>query len=125
MDGFPQHLETWRLKFDRFGWDVLGIIFLAAALISLLGLLGLTRGALTAIWVNFLNRWLGWGSYLISAAFILTSWMIFRKHASHQRKISVGKIIALEVLAFCIISFLSVLGGHSLDRAEKRSWMGG
>jgi len=63
--GFLERFSNWWLHFDRFGWDVLGILFIAFTLLTLAGLLGWTRGALLTPWVVLLNRWMGWGRYLV------------------------------------------------------------
>ena len=36
---FLERLSNWWLHFDRFGWDVLGILFIAFTLLTLVGLL--------------------------------------------------------------------------------------
>jgi hypothetical protein len=56
------------LRFDRFGWDVLGVALLAVAVMTLLGLLGLTQGAFLSPWVSLLQRGLGWGASLVVLA---------------------------------------------------------
>src|SRR3990172_3567120 len=43
--------------------DDLGVILLGAgALLTIFGLIGLTRGALIDLWSDLLKRWLGWGA---------------------------------------------------------------
>ena len=49
----------------RHVWDVGGVVFLTFGLITLLALLNLTTGVIVNWWAGFLQRWFGWGSYLL------------------------------------------------------------
>jgi len=53
-----------RLSLDR-QLDILGIVLVALAGITLLSFLSATRGSLTESWVNFLSRIFGLGVYLV------------------------------------------------------------
>ena len=52
------HIKT---HFGRFLWDILGVFLFAFALMTLLGILGLSKGTLLEEWVKLLYLWLGWG----------------------------------------------------------------
>ena len=112
-------LKTWRSKFNHLGWDVLGVVFLALALVTLLGLFNLSPGKLVKSWVNFIGLWLGWGSYLLVAAFAWSGYIFLRKRSSLSNNIPTGKVIAVETGFFLLLALLSVLGGHSLPRASN------
>ena len=59
-------LKIW-VRFERFAWDVGGVILLAIAVMTLLALLApqLAGGKLLVWWTNLLRRWFGWGSILV------------------------------------------------------------
>ena len=120
----PPSLEkTVRLltRFERFTWDVGGVIALAIALMTLLALTlpQLTRGVLLSWWADHLQLWFGWGSvWIVSAAAVAGLWMLRRRQPENLPKIPWGRILALEAAAFASLALLSVLGGASLDRAE-------
>ena len=58
-------LDQLKLRFNRFGRDLAGVSFIAVAVLTLLGLTGLTSGAAISPWSRFLKLWFGYGSYLI------------------------------------------------------------
>ena len=106
-------------RFERYIWDISGILLISFGLVTLLGLLNLTKGSLVLLWVNFLKLWLGWGSYLFVFLITLLGLISIRKHAVKIVKISIGKVIILELWTFLFVTFLSLTGGHSLERAEN------
>ncbi len=116
-DFLDQVSETW-LKFGRFGWDVLGVGLLAAALLTLFGLFGLTRGVLLASWVAFLGLWLGWGAYLAPFMLAALGLLALRHHLNNPRPVRLGTVLALEGVVFALLALLTILGGTDLERAR-------
>jgi S-DNA-T family DNA segregation ATPase FtsK/SpoIIIE len=106
------------VHFDRFGWDILGIVLLAFALLTLLGLLGWTKGAIISPWVSLITRWMGWGRYLVVIGLTLLGLLAVRWRAERILKFNLGKTLALEAGAFTLLALLSLFGGQSLSRAE-------
>ncbi len=116
--GLTDQVANFTVQFRRFGWDILGVGLLALSVMTLLGLMGLTQGALLALWVPFLRTWLGWGSFIAIALIgVLGLWALWR-HFVKLPEINLGRILALEGMCFTLLAFLSNLGGHSLDRAD-------
>ena len=113
-----ERLSNWWLRFDRFGWDVLGILFIAFTLLTLVGLLGWTHGALLTPWIILLNRWMGWGRYLVVIVLGLLGLVALRWRLSRSLQINLGKVLAVEAAAFVVLALLSIMGGESLPRAE-------
>ena len=107
--GFNQH-------FGRFARDTLGILFLAAALMTLLALRGSTQGLLLTPWANLLLLWFGWGAYLIVAAIAYIGYACLRQSST---PLPWGRLFALEVAAFLTLALLAARGGNSLIRAES------
>ncbi|TLN26434.1 DNA translocase FtsK [bacterium] len=119
---FLERFANYWLHFDRFGWDVLGIVLLALALISLLGLVGRSlpafQGAALSPWINFLTRWLGWGSYAAVVAMAYAGILALQRRTAHPMRISLGRLLALEGAYFLLLALLDIFGGGLLDRAE-------
>ena len=114
-----ERFSNWWLHFDRFGWDVLGILFIAFTLLTLVGLLGWTQGALLTPWIVLLNRWMGWGRYLVVIVLGLLGLVALRWRLSRSLQINLGKVLAVEAAAFVVLALLSIMGGESLPRAES------
>ncbi len=108
-------LARFNLHFGRFMQDVLGILLLALALMSLLALWGLTQGLLLTPWSAWLARWFGWGSYLIVLGIGFGGLALLRRRAGSW---SLGRVIWLELAALLTLGLLTVIGGNSLDRAD-------
>ena len=111
-------LET---HFGRFLWDIFGILLLTLALMTLLGIFGLSKGTLLEKWVSLLGKWLGLGSVLVILASGGLGFLALRR--SHQAmKVHWGRVIALELAAFLTLGVLSVLSGNRLS--EGTMWGG-
>jgi S-DNA-T family DNA segregation ATPase FtsK/SpoIIIE len=106
------------LRFRRFAWDVLGLGLLAFALLTLLGLLGLTKGMLIDPWIFWLRRGLGWGSPFLIAGFVILGLVSLRRHFATWPRIRLGRVLALEAAVFLILALLAIFGGMSVDHAE-------
>ncbi len=111
-------LET---HFGRFLWDILGVFLLAFALMTILGILGLSKGTLLEKWVSLLESWLGWGSFLVILATGVVGLLAFRR-SRHMVRVRWGQVIALELAAFLTLAVLSVLSGNRLT--EGNMWGG-
>ena len=121
----PSWLERFAnywLHFDRFGWDVLGVLLIALALVSLLGLVGRSlpafQGAALSPWIKFLSRWLGWGSFIAVVAIVYAGWLALQRRTAHPPIIPIGRLLALEGAYFLFLAMLSFFGGTLLERAE-------
>lgn len=111
-------VSVW-MRFNRFSKDTISICLLALALITLFGISNLTKGSLITPWVMFLQRWLGWGSYLAVLFIGMLGFFWLDKHSIRLSKIDIGRVIALEGTAFCILALLAIYGGNSLENAEN------
>ena len=116
--GFLERLSKWWSHFDRFSWDVLGILFIAFTLLTLVGLLGWTSGAVLTPWIALLTRWMGWGRYLIVIVLGLLGLVALRWRLSRSLQINLGKVLSVEAAAFIVLALMSIMGGESLTRAE-------
>lgn len=102
----------------RFGWDFLGVFFFVLAILTLLGLIGWTSGSFISFWKDVLTRWLGLGSYAVVLFFTAIGLRIFRQRVSGEKKFPLSKVLMLEAGYFSFLTFLSVINGTELSRAE-------
>jgi S-DNA-T family DNA segregation ATPase FtsK/SpoIIIE len=116
---WQNRLDRWQLRFDRFGWDILGVLSLSLGLITLLGLVHLSEGRIVSWWVDFLNRWLGWGSYFAVISLAVLGIFCLRKHSEGEQPVRLGRVLALEGIIFATMALLGIFGGNSLARAES------
>ncbi len=107
-----QHLRT-------FGWDLLGTFLILLAILTLLGLLGLSRGTLINSWIMVIRRAFGVGSYLLVFVFTALGIIVFRHSAGKPFPMSFGKVMAIEGMLLVTLPLLSFTGGVSLDRAYE------
>ena len=117
LDGVAR-LQT---HFGRFLWDILGVFLCAFALMTLLGIIGLSNGSLLEEWVTLLYVWLGWGELLVV---LIAAWggvLAFRRSIK-QATIQWHRFIALELAAFLTLALLAVLSGLRLS--EGNMWGG-
>jgi len=100
--------------------DDLGTIILSAlALVTMLGLLGLTHGALVDPWSSLLRRWFGWGSALIPLTMAVGAVGLLRHRQGSPLIVNWLCVIAIELSLVGVLGLLSVLDGMALPRAES------
>lgn len=112
-------------RFQRFAWDMGGILLLAFSLMTLLALVmpNLAGGAFLSAWTLLLRVWFGWGSGLIVVASGITGLLMLRRRSGPDdvappSRVPWGQIFALELAAFTLLALLSVIGSVSLSRVE-------
>ena len=139
----PAHLppkRTWleilvdlAARFQRFTWDVAGVLLLAIALMTLLALIlpELTGGMLLQAWGAFLQRGLGWGGILVVVATTIAGLLVLRLRVEERQSgeagpgnplpgVRWGRIIALEAAAFAVLAMLTVIN-NAVNEAGIRS----
>jgi S-DNA-T family DNA segregation ATPase FtsK/SpoIIIE len=105
-------------RFGRFGWDVVGVLLLAFALMMALALTGLTSGALLTPLAGSLRYGFGWGSALLAAG-AAAGGVVALIHRNLRWSMSAFyRLLALEGASFAFLALLSIFGGDSLERAE-------
>ena len=106
-------------QFRRFGWDLIGLVLIVVTILSLLGLFGISKGAIITPWVNFITRNFGWGSIIAILMVGLTGVAALAYSAGKKFPLSLGRVVAIEAAFFCLLADLAIFGGFSLDRAES------
>lgn len=109
------------LRFERYAWDVGGVLLLALALMTLLAITvpHISRGVILDWWAVRLLGWFGYGSvWVVSAASVFGVWMLRKRGSSLGRRIPWKRVFALEAAAFSSMALLAIFGGDSIERAE-------
>ena len=114
-DDWLDRMASFNEHFGRFVRDALGVLLIAAALMSFLALGGYTRGSLLTPWSDLLSLQFGWGAYLVALAIGYVGFALLRREGL---AIGWGRLFALELAAFLTLGLLASLGGNSLLRAE-------
>lgn len=117
--------STFFQRFRRYGWDLLGIILFTGALILLLGLFGITRGAVISPITSLLNQWLGLGKFIIPIALVMVGIQVIRWRKHPPRDIDMGRILAFEFSAFLFLGLLSIISDGSVSEVESGNDLGG
>lgn len=102
----------------KFKWDLLGTVMLLIAVLSIFGVIGLSRGTILDPWINLLKDSFGWGSYLLVASLVYLGIACFLYRMGRKTGLSLGRVLALEVAFFCLLAVFSATGGNDLGRAE-------
>jgi DNA segregation ATPase FtsK/SpoIIIE, S-DNA-T family len=96
--------------------DVGALVLIVFAVLLLLGITGLSRGALLTPIATFLQRLTGWGSYALVAGIFLWGALALRR--TPEQRVRWGRIIALEFGFFFLLTALSIFGGNNLSRVD-------
>ena len=112
------HFQT---HFGRFLWDILGVFLCALALMTIVGIFGLSKGSLLGEWVNLLYIWFGWGDLLIVLILGAGGVLVFRRSVKPV-PILWHRFIALELAVFLTLALASALSWNRL--AEGSMWGG-
>lgn len=112
----PRSLQE---RFGLAGWDILGVLLLAFALMTLLAYINPSwSGGYLNLWITILKLWFGWGVvWIVLLLFSLGIWLILgRKQTASSNRW--GRIVAVELIAFTSLAILSLMGGNELSRVE-------
>jgi S-DNA-T family DNA segregation ATPase FtsK/SpoIIIE len=106
------------LRFERFAWDLVGILVITFSLLTFFGLAGWSQGALLTPWCDLLRRWLGVGSWVIPLTGIWIGLRMLQRRREDQKPVRWGRVFALEGAVIFGLTILALSGGSSLSRAE-------
>lgn len=104
--------------FMRFSWDIVGLGGVILAMLTLVGLLGLTKGVFISPWTSLVKRSFGQGGFLFAVLLGVSGCLILWKRSEETPRIEWGRILALKGVGFVLVALLSIAGGHLIERAE-------
>lgn len=107
--------------FQRFIKDILGIVLISGAVISLLGYLNLSQGRALNSLVGVIKQGFGWGTIFFFAFLLYIGILILFRRVENFPTINLKRMLYLELCFFATLGFLSILGGNSLVRAAQGS----
>ncbi|MBE0409711.1 MAG: DNA translocase FtsK [Anaerolineales bacterium] len=106
-------------QFRRFANDIVGVLTIAFALMTIIALLELTEGTLLSWWARIIRNLFGFGSWIVVITIGVVGLSILLRKFSDTQRIKWSRILALEISAFSLLAILSIYGGHSLERVEQ------
>ncbi len=111
------------LRYARFGWDIVGVTLLAAALLTMIGVVSRgqawAQGFLLSRWVGVVSMGFGWGWPLLAAALALLGLLALRRrYAAGWPRIHLTHVLAVEGAGFALLMLFSIFGGISLTNAQ-------
>jgi len=112
-------------RFKRYGWDFLGVFLFMGALILLLGLLGITTGAVISPITSALTRWLGLGRFILVVVMIMIGLQVIRWRKHPPVKPRFSRILAFEFSIFLLLGLFSIVSSGSVTQAETGKDPGG
>jgi S-DNA-T family DNA segregation ATPase FtsK/SpoIIIE len=115
-DDWLDHLAGFDQHFGRFVRDTVGVLLIAAALMTLLALRGYTRGILLTPWSDWLLLWFGWGAYLAVILMAYSGYVFLRRSTT---PLPWGRIFAMEIAACLTLGLLAAIHGDTLPNAQS------
>jgi S-DNA-T family DNA segregation ATPase FtsK/SpoIIIE len=104
--------------------EIAALLVAVAGLITVLGMAGLTQGAIVDAWVGILWRWLGWGALAFPVLIAAVSVRLARRALGLPSPIRYTRLIAVEIAYLTGLGLMSLATGLSLAAAED-GWGGG
>ncbi|MEJ2209170.1 MAG: DNA translocase FtsK [Anaerolineae bacterium] len=128
LDGLWQRLEGlkdwrpwqhWKPELGPMQQDFLGLGLMILSILTLLGLLHASSGALLAWWSLFLRRLLGWGAYPLALGLGLVGLGLVWQALAERVPIGPAIVVGLELLLLVglVASHLSLVVGQGSDEA--------
>jgi S-DNA-T family DNA segregation ATPase FtsK/SpoIIIE len=115
-DDWLDRFARFEQHFGRFVRDTLGVVLIAAALMTLLALGDYTEGVLLTPWAEWLYLWFGWGAYLVVIVMAYSGYAFLRRSTT---PLPWGRIFALEIAACLTLGLLGAIHGDSLPNAQS------
>jgi DNA segregation ATPase FtsK/SpoIIIE, S-DNA-T family len=102
----------------KFGWDLVGILLILIALITLFGLLEVSKGVVTTSWAGLVQKVFGWGGFglvfLVAGLGIVA--IVYK--AGRGFPLKFGQFIALEIAFFTFLPLMTMISHTTLMEAE-------
>ncbi len=103
--------------FQRFFKDIIGVLLISTALISLLGFFHLSQGKFLNNLVAVIEQGFGWGAIFFLISLLYIGVMILFRRVESFPDLNLKRLLYLELFFFSSLGFLAIFGGNSLIRA--------
>jgi len=109
--------------------EIAGLLLIAVALITLLGLFSASRGVVIDLWVRALRLLFGWGAYPAGLGFALAGGTLFLRSLRRQPEVLWPAVIGWEVVFLTLLALLHLFSFPADPRAlagagEGGGWVG-
>jgi S-DNA-T family DNA segregation ATPase FtsK/SpoIIIE len=97
-------LPSWRLALGPIQREAAGLLLLILAVLSFLGLLDVSSGAVLDWWATLLRRLVGWGAYVVVVGMALLGiWLLWR---DLRQRVTVGPatVIGVELVVLALLA---------------------
>ncbi len=105
--------------------EIAGLLLIAVALITLLGLFSVSRGVVIDFWVWVLRLLFGWGAYLAALEFGLAGGALFLKSLRRQQEVHWPVVIGWEMVFIALLALLHLFSFPDDPRALSDAGEGG
>ncbi|MHB8808012.1 MAG: FtsK/SpoIIIE family DNA translocase [Anaerolineaceae bacterium] len=103
--------------FQRFFKDIIGVLLISTAIISLLGFFHLSQGKFLNNLVAIIEQGFGWGAIFFLLSLLYVGVMILFRRVESFPDLNLKRLLYLELFFFSSLGFLAIFGGNSLIRA--------
>ena len=104
--------------------EVLGVLLLAGGAVTVLAILSVTQGTLSAAWVGFLRQIVGWGVYPLALALIAAGLLLLWEDLRERLAFPPRAVFGLELALLALLA-LSHLMASSQEQALELARRGG
>jgi len=109
----PEPRINWRaIVTDPLLQQILALLLIALGVITLLSLLGVTRGRWADAWIGLLRYWLGWGAYPAAVAILLTGLFWLQHHLDRPLKWRWRPFVGVELVFFSLLALTHTIAGR-------------
>ena len=115
-DDWLDRVARFNQHFGRFARDTIGVVLIAAALMTLLALGGYTEGLLLTPWAEWLYLWFGWGAYLAVIVMAYAGYAFLRRSTA---PLPWGRLFALEIAACLTLGLLAAIHGDAIPNEQS------
>jgi len=97
--------------------EIAGLLLIAVALVTLLGLFSVSRGVVIDLWVRVLRLLFGWGAYPAALSFGVAGGALFLKSLRRQPEVRWPVVIGWEVAFVALLALLHLFSFSADPRA--------
>jgi S-DNA-T family DNA segregation ATPase FtsK/SpoIIIE len=112
------HILQFFSHLNRYGWDLAGIGLILIALLTFLGLVGISRGILIDYWIVLIKKSFGWGTFGIILILAGLGYAAIRHKAGKPFPIRFGQVLAIEGGFFSLLALIALFSKIGLEKTE-------
>ncbi|MBL8093743.1 MAG: DUF87 domain-containing protein [Anaerolineales bacterium] len=106
-------------RLRKYSDDLLAILLLVLAALTLFALTGLSSGTLLEPWSGFLRQWFGWGAILVPTSLGLVGGGVLLHNLGRLPPVRWGRVIWGELAVFLLLTLFNYANGGSVLLAAE------